>query len=1319
MARQVSTKFLLFVCIFTTTAISLWSQNLAPNPDLEFYTFCPTAYSVQGQGPPLPCVPWDAATWGSADYLNSCSNPSDVGVPLNDVGWQYAHSGEGYAGLILKASNPADYREYLEAPLLESLIGGKYYYISFYVSCANTRCGIQQIGAYFSVAPPPYTWGVALPLDNLTPQVETNGAFLSDTANWMLIEGCFKAEGGESYVTIGNFHTNADTPLDPTCTSTFTGAYYYLDDIYISEVQPGGIDVELGNDMSACYSQVVDAGISGVDYYWSTGSTDPSITVFTSGEYYLTVYNGCEAGVDSVHVQITNSAPVEISPNAIDLCPGGSVSILLDPTAGNYLWNTGSTASTFTINATGVYTVSLDDGCDITVDSIVVNVLSAPAPFSLGGDTLLCTGSQLELFFDPSLGDFTWQNGSNSNSFIITQAGDYALTISNMCGESSAELTVEEVAPAVLILPVSTYTLCNGESLEISLDTTLGPYVWQDGSTGPNYIITTSGLYSVTMSDYCGPSSDSVLVSALVNPVVDLGDTIKSCAGDTLTLTQNGVIGNYLWQDGSTNDSLFVITPGTYALTVANACGMDSDSLVVLYENALIPPDLGPDIHLCQGDNDVLYATNTGANVVWQDGSTADTLLIDTAGIYYITESNTCFTLSDTVIVFSENQPPTIALPNQLTLCQGSFDTLDPGVSGVTYLWSDGSQNPTLMISSPGIYSLTISYACGSDADTVQVLDGGPLPSVSLGIDTSLCPGETMMLNPSSSAVATWLWQDGSTSPTYTISDSGSVNVMVANACGVAFDTVAIDLLEATPVLDLGVDTSLCPGESITLSILFPNVNIQWSDGSTNADLVINSPGTYYASVSNSCGVSSDTVLVDALDPIPLLDLGPDIPLCPGEEVTLTPGIPNVNYLWQDGSTDTFFLADHDQTIALTISNACGSTTDTLIALLNNNGPDVDLGPDVLVCAGETVTLMSNISNVNFLWQDGSTNSSLTASTSGLYYLQVANACGTDTDTVIVDIHGTIPAAALGPDTLLCEGTTFTLASNADAETSTTWQDGSSLPTFNVTAPGMYSLSESNHCGSSADSILISYQPLPTTVALGSDTVLCPGETLLLTAPITLDQMTWQDGSSTPTFLATQTGTYSLSTSNACGTNTDSIIITYDNNIPQLPTEDHFELCPGGEIILDVTQPFAATYLWNTGSIAPSISVIDPELYSVTVMTNCLQASQDIIIVAKEDCDINNNIFIPNVISPNDDNINDVFTINTGAAVEIISINGSIFDRWGNLVFSSNENPFIWNGKFKDEIVNPGVYVYALNIKYKIDGRLVSKTFTGDVTVIR
>jgi len=1314
MSRQVFYLFLHVLFLLIPTLVS--SQNLAPNPDLEFYNFCPTDYAPPGTL--LPCAPWIAATWASTDYLNSCSNPSNVGVPDNDPGWQPAHSGQGYCGLFVKSSNPGDYREYLEGPLLQPLIGGKWYYVSFYVSLADRFCGIQQIGAYFSASQLPYVWGESLPYDFI-PQVESNGSFLSDTMNWMLVEGCFQAAGGEVFVTIGNFHTNADTPIDPNCVLGTSAAYYYLDDIYISEVQPGGIDVDLGNDITACYSADLNSNISGVDYYWSTGSTDPSITVSTSGTYYLTVYDGCEAGIDSIDVLITNQPPVQISPSAINICQGGSISVQMDPNAGNYLWNDGSTMSTYIINATGVYTVTLDDGCDITSDDISVTVLDPPAPFSIGGDTLLCTGSELEIFLNPDLGDFTWQNGSTSNSFIINQAGDYAVTISNMCGEASATLQVQDIMPATLDLSVSNYTLCNGESLEISLDTTLGPYLWQDGSMGPDYLITTSGLYSVTMSHYCGPSSDSVLVTAAAVPDINFADTLTSCPGDTLVLTGNNSFGVYTWQDGSMNDSLEVITAGNYALTVVNACGSDTDSVVVLFANPLLPASLGPDIHLCPGDHAVLNAMNTGAQVLWQDGSAADSLFVDTAGIYFITEFNACFSTSDTVLVGSENEPPSISLPAQLTLCQGAIDTLDPGVTGVTYLWNDGTQNSTLIISNPGNYSLTVSNTCGSDIDTIQVFDGGPLPTVSLGMDTSLCPGESITLIPTFNAVDTWLWPDGSSSTTFSVSDSGLIHVIAGNACGITYDTISIDLLAPIPALQLGPDAALCPGELLSLSILFPNVSIQWSDGSHDPDFIISTSGTYYATISNACGISSDTIVVSTLSPVPTLNLGPDQPICAGEQFTITPGIPDVSYLWQDGSTDTFFVVDHNQNITLTISNACGTSTDDVNIFASTNGPEVDLGQDILACSGETVMLMSNINGVNFLWQDGSTNSFFLATTSGLYYLQVSNACGSDIDTIAVDIHGVPPLPALGSDTTLCEGTTLLLQSNADSETTPTWQNGSNLSSFLVNAAGTYVLHETNRCGDHSDTINIAYHPLPVHIGLGPDTVLCPGATLSLNAPLTVDEIMWQDGSTSSTYQVNTAGMYSLMASNICGSSFDELQVTYDDQLVQFPVDDYIKWCAGDVITLDVTQPFIASYQWNTGSVNSSISITNPDIYSVTVITACQQAFHDFEVVANANCDINDGFFIPNVISPNDDNINDVFTINTGPAVKIISMEGSIYDRWGSLVFSSTKNPFTWNGRFANDEVNPGVYVYVLHVKNIIGGREVSQVFAGNVTVIK
>jgi hypothetical protein len=298
-----------FILVEFFSTECLVGQNLAPNPDLEFYTVCPSDLALPGS--PLPCVPWIAASFASTDYFNSCSNPSNVGVPDNVKGWQPAHSGVGYCGFAVKGF-VLDYREYLEAPLNQQLIGGQWYHVSFYVSLADDYCGIQQLGAYFSNAPLPSGFGFSLPYDSV-PQIETNGVFLNDTANWILIQGCFKAKGGEAYITIGNFHHDSETPLDTSCVAQFPGAYYYIDDITVNEVT-SVVAVDLGNDTTSCYSVTLDAGIAGVDYYWSNGSTDSTITVTTSGTYSLTVYDGCQTGVDSIHVQITNQASVEISP---------------------------------------------------------------------------------------------------------------------------------------------------------------------------------------------------------------------------------------------------------------------------------------------------------------------------------------------------------------------------------------------------------------------------------------------------------------------------------------------------------------------------------------------------------------------------------------------------------------------------------------------------------------------------------------------------------------------------------------------------------------------------------------------------------------------------------------------------------------------------------------------------------------------------------------------------------------------------------------------------------------------------------------------
>ncbi|MGB4848438.1 MAG: gliding motility-associated C-terminal domain-containing protein, partial [Saprospiraceae bacterium] len=547
----------------------------------------------------------------------------------------------------------------------------------------------------------------------------------------------------------------------------------------------------------------------------------------------------------------------------------------------------------------------------------------------------------------------------------------------------------------------------------------------------------------------------------------------------------------------------------------------------------------------------------------------------------------------------------------------------------------------------------------------------------------------------------------------------GLIYIDVANSCSTAHDTVMINALPAIPVLSLGADTAICPGASITLSIGYSNVDILWPDGSTNADFIVTDCSTVYSSISNSCGVSTDSITISFLPDVPSLNLGPDQNLCLGEVITLDPNIPDVTYLWQDGTTNTTYQIDHGGMFFLTIANACGETTDSIQITISTDGPQLDLGPDLKACIGEVVTIPAGISGVNYLWQDGSVNDEFVTSSSGTFILSVSNLCGSDTDTIVVDIDGLPPSTDVGPDTTLCGGNTLLLTSNGVNLSSLMWQDGSSSPSYLVSSAGTYTLTESNTCGVGKDSIHISFDDAPEPFDLGRDTIICPGKSILLNAPSTSNIILWQDGSNSQTLVADKANTYSLQISNHCGVVSDSLKVGIDQQQPILNLDTLLRWCAGDVFLLDASQSIAASYLWNTGDITPAITVTGPGLYSIDVTTHCTSISDEVEVIPEVDCTKGDDIYIPNVFSPNGDGNNDVFSIFIGTDINVLSIDGSIFDRWGNMVFNSTIFPFAWDGHIKQDRMMPGVYVYSMHLIYELNGSTFVKDFKEDLTLIR
>ncbi|MES2515385.1 MAG: T9SS type A sorting domain-containing protein [Bacteroidota bacterium] len=183
---------------------------------------------------PVKIILPDWSEYNSADLLPSACTHTYSGAPKNLFGFCNAKDGNNYCGIITFIGNGNKTKEYIFQHLTQPLQAGKIYCLSFYVSRADISYGaIKNIGAYFSNNV--LSTG-SLGYISVTPQIVNQSGFITDTVNWVQIQGCFTANGGEQYITIGNFNSNANTDTIYTGSNYTTSngpyySYYYIDDI--------------------------------------------------------------------------------------------------------------------------------------------------------------------------------------------------------------------------------------------------------------------------------------------------------------------------------------------------------------------------------------------------------------------------------------------------------------------------------------------------------------------------------------------------------------------------------------------------------------------------------------------------------------------------------------------------------------------------------------------------------------------------------------------------------------------------------------------------------------------------------------------------------------------------------------------------------------------------------------------------------------------------------------------------------------------------------------------------------------------------------
>lgn len=254
---------LIWLFVYTFTICS-FAQNLIANGGFENITNCPWGVGQISFAPV-----WSSAnSYLNPSLFNACASISSiVSIPVNvdsSLGYQYAHSGNGYSGINVFIDNYTYPKDYLQTKLIDSLDSGKYYCLKFYVSLSNpSKWGIDALGAYFDKQPSTICSTFTCVL-NYTPQVSNPaGNILLDTLNWMKIEGCFQAQGGEQYMIIGNFKDTSQTQKAINVLGGFGwSTYYYIDDVSLYEDSTLSVKEAIVQENSLIFPNPADDKIS-------------------------------------------------------------------------------------------------------------------------------------------------------------------------------------------------------------------------------------------------------------------------------------------------------------------------------------------------------------------------------------------------------------------------------------------------------------------------------------------------------------------------------------------------------------------------------------------------------------------------------------------------------------------------------------------------------------------------------------------------------------------------------------------------------------------------------------------------------------------------------------------------------------------------------------------------------------------------------------------------------------------------------------------------------------------------------------------------
>jgi hypothetical protein len=739
---------------------------------------------------------------------------------------------------------------------------------------------------------------------------------------------------------------------------------------------------------------------------WSNGGTTSTITVTTTGSYFVTNSNSC-GSINSNTINITaNPAPTASTISAggaTTFCAGNTVTLSGNNNGGT--WSNGATTATINVNVSGNYFVTNSNNCG-TINSntiaVTVNPLPTAATITANGPTTICTGSTVTLSGNNNGG--IWSNGATTSSINVTSAGNYFVTNTNGCGSVNSNTinVIVNAAPIASSINASgPTTFCAGNT--VTLSGNVGG-TWSNGATTATISVNASGNYFVTNSNNCGTinsNSIAVTVNPLPTPsVISANGATTICTGSTVTLSGNNNGGT--WSNGATTSTINVTTAGNYFVTNTNSCGSINSNTINVIVNATPTASTisaGGATTFCAGNTVTLSGNNNGGT--WSNGATTATISVNASGNYFVTNSNNCGTINSNTIAVTVNPLPiatTITANGPTTICTGSTVILSGNNNGGT--WSNGATTSTINVTTAGNYFVTNTNGCGSiNSNTINVMiSTGPVASTIAALgSTTFCAGNTVTLNGNNGGT----WSNGATSPTIVVNTGGDYYVTNTDACGSTTSnniTVTVNPQPIAASISAIGATSICNGNSVQLT---GNIDGTWSNGVSINSITVTTAGNYFVTNTNSCGtVNSNTinVIVDSLPTAATISAVGSTTICDGATVILSG---NINGIWSDGNTSPAIVVSVSGSYYVTNSNGCGNSNSNQIIVTVLPAPTTPIVTQVGYNLETTAGYNSYQWFNNNFPIPNETNPIFTPTSSGVYYVLVIDSNGCQTQSSV------------------------------------------------------------------------------------------------------------------------------------------------------------------------------------------------------------------------------------------------------------------------------------------------------------------------------